>query len=283
MTTNLRTIVPYCQEPIVPDAGSRILGTFGTMSVEVLLRRIDERLRQLKAADPKMSERRILMSQELDFATIRRIRNRGQTPGVVILGKLETALRVPPGYLTEAVSDREAVAGPIKLTRIYVKGAVQAGIYRDAIEWDGDEWYSMTVPTDDRFPGVERFGIEVRGNSMNAVYPEGTVVLVVRFGDIARGPKSGERVVALRRSAETGEFEATLKEYQLDGQGRHILWPRSDDPDFQSPFILSSAQVPVSQSYEPLPTQAFAGDLSHAAGEPDVTVAALVVGSFRKE
>jgi len=255
------------------------------MGVELLLRRIEDRLRQLKAANAKMSERRILMSQNLDLATIRRIRDRGQRPGAPILAKLETGLQVPQGYLIEAVTERQASAKePVPLATIYVIGAVQAGIYREAIEWSGDEWYSMTVPNnDDRFPGIERFGLEVRGNSMDQIYPEGTIVLVVRFGDIARGPKPGERVVALQRSPETSEYEATLKEYQLDAQGRHILWPRSSDPAFQTPFVLMSPQLPVSDGYEPLPAEVFAGDLQHAAGAPDIMVAALVVGSFRRE
>lgn len=254
------------------------------MGVDLLIRRIDEQLRRLKTADPKLSERRILMSQDLDFATLRRIRNRGQTPGPAILGKLETAMRVPAGYFTEAVSHRELAGGPIRLSVIFVKGEVQAGVYREAIEWRGDEWYSVTVPTSDRFPGIERFGLYVRGNSMNMLYPEGTIVVVVRFGDIARGPRPGERVVVLRRSSVTGEFEATLKEYQQDSEGRHILWPRSTDPEFQTPFVLQDGALPVSGGYTPLPAEASAGDdLAHAAGEADITIAGLVVMSIRQE
>lgn len=253
------------------------------MGADLLLRRIDERLQQLKAADPKSSERRVLMSNGLDLATIRRIR-RGQKPAVPILAQLEGALKVAPGYLIETLTERKARQDqPIPLVTIYVIGAVQAGIYKEAIEWNGDEWYSLTVPiNDDRFPDIERFGLEVRGNSMNLLYPEGTIVLVVRFNDIGRKPNPGERVVVLRRS-KTGGYEATLKEYQRDERGRHILWPRSTDPEFQAPFVLGGAELPVSGGYEPIPAEASAGDLPHAAGEPDIIVTGLIVGSFRRE
>lgn len=247
------------------------------MAYEVLLSRIDERLRALK-----LSERKACMLADVGLKTIYHIRARGHAPKPAALAALaKKALHVPASYFLDvAAGDDES--RPIILSTVYVKGAVQAGAWRDAIEWNGDEWYSVTSPEDDRFPGIERFGLEVRGTSMDRMYPEGTIVIVVRFGDIARKPKPGERVVVLRRSP-TGEYEATLKEYQLDDRGRHILWPRSTDPEFQTPFILSEGEPPVSQDYEPLPRNISAGDLGHAAGEPDIVIAALVVGSFRRE
>lgn len=248
------------------------------MAYELLLSRIEERLRALK-----LSERKACLMAEVGVNSIRHIRSRGHAPKPDTLRKLATVLKVPSSYLLEAAAEAPADHAPIGMTTVFVRGAVQAGIWREAIEWDGDEWYSLTVPTDDRFPGIERFGLEVRGTSMDRLYPEGTIVMAVRFGDIARGPKAGERVVVLRRSQETGEYEATLKEYQVDERGRHILWPRSTDPEFQSPFILSSDELPVSQGYEPLPPIAFAGELAHSAAEPDIMVSALVVGSYRRE
>lgn len=280
------TIVRFCQGTIVRTTADNHSGTIVPVTVELLIRRIDERLAVLKAQDARNSERKLLLSAKpkLDPATIRRIRDRGQIPGPQILARLEVALGVPAGFFIEAVTDRHGSTGQITYATIYVKGAVQAGVYREAIEWNGDEWYSLTIPMNhDRFPGVERFGLEVRGNSMNRIYPEGSIVLVVRFGDIGRGPKSGERVVVLRRSEHSNEYEATLKEYELDAAGRHVLWPRSTDPEFQTPFVLSDGMLPVSQGYEPLPPAVSAGDLTHAAGEPDIVIAGLVVMSVRNE
>jgi SOS-response transcriptional repressor LexA len=245
------------------------------MAYELLLARIEERLR---AAE--ISERKACLNARIGVNSVRHIRSRAHAPKPDTLAKLAKELNTPPAYFLDAATTE---GEPIALTRIFVRGAVQAGAWRQAIEWNGDEWYTVTAPQDDRFPGVERFGLEVRGTSMDRVYPAGTIVMVVRFGDIGRTPRSGERVVVLRRSPDSDDYEATLKEYQNDEQGRHILWPRSDDPEFQTPFILSSGDLPVSGGYEPLPARASAGDFSHAAGAPDITVSALVVGSYRRE
>lgn len=249
------------------------------MAYQLLVSRIDEGLRARG-----LSERKALLNAGLGVKTIYHIRQRGHAPKPEALAKLAAALGFPKEYLLDAAADGEAStpASGVSLARIFVRGAVQAGIWREAIEWEGAEWYSLTVPTDDRFPGVERFGLEVVGQSMNRLYPDKSIVIAVRFGDIARGPEPGERVVVLRRSP-TDEYEATLKEYARDDQGRHILWPRSTEPEFQTPFVLGSERLPVSQGYETLPTMVEAGDFGHAAGEPDVVVAALVIGSFRRE
>lgn len=249
------------------------------MAYELLLARIDEGRR----AKGNLSERKACMLAGVGLKTISHIRKRGHAPKSDSLAKLAPVLGFPPEYLLDA-APKEPPRGRIRMFRLFVRGAVQAGIWREEIDWNGEDWYSLTVPhNDDRFPDVERFGLEVRGDSMDLVYPEGTILLVVRFGDIARHPEPGEKVIVLRRSLEMEGYEATLKEYQIDAQGRHILWPRSTNPEFQTPYILGSKQLPVSQNYEPLPQDVFAGDLGHAAGEPDIMVVALVVGSFRRE
>lgn len=250
------------------------------MAYELLLTRISERLGALG-----LSERKACIMAEVGLNSIRHIRTRGHAPKPDTLIKLAAVLGVAPAYFLEAAGEDvpPAKKSRVMLGTVFVRGAVQAGVWREAIEWVGDEWYSLTVPTDDRYPGAERFGLEVRGTSMDRLYPEGTVVIVVRFGDIARIPKTGERVVVLRRSAETGEYEATLKEYQVDEQGRHILWPRSTAPEFQTPFVLSADRLPVSQGHESMPSDVWADDFAHAAGSPDVMIAGLVIGSFRPE
>lgn len=254
-------------------------GIIPAMRQGELLKRIDERLAFLR-----LSDRKAALRAEVGVDFIRDIRRRDHSPKADKLARLATVLGVPAAYLLDAIAPEapSLKERSIRLGNIHVKGAVQAGVWREAIEWEGDEWYSLTVPTVDRFPGIERFGLEVRGRSMDRMYPEGTIVMVVRFGDIGRDPEPGERVVTLRRSPETDLYEATLKEYQRDEQGRHILWPRSDDPEFQTAFILGDS-LPVSRGYEPMPAEVSAGAVSDSAGVPDIMVAGLVIGSFRPE
>lgn len=140
-----------------------------------------------------------------------------------------------------------------------VVGAVAAGVWREALEWPEDERYEMPLFPDDRFPGARRFGLEVRGPSMNLYYPPGSVVVCVRFLDIDRAPKQGDRVVVQRYDQD--QVEATLKEFVVDEQGRKWLWPRSSDPDFQQPW-------PVIRQGE---------------AKDRLEIWALVVGSYKRE
>ena len=50
----------------------------------------------------------------------------------------------------------------------------------------------------------------------------------------ARNAEETARVIVQRRNAD-GLFEATLKEYVVDEHGKKWLWPRSYDPEHQSP------------------------------------------------
>jgi hypothetical protein len=117
---------------------------------------------------------------------------------------------------------------------------------------------------------------------MNRLYPNGSVIVCVRFADIGRGPSPGERVVCLRRSAD-GQFEATVKEFDQDTNGRRLLWPRSDHPDFQAPLLLPAGPLPISHGYEPYPGTAHAGGIEDAAGLQDLLISGLVIQSVRSE
>lgn len=231
-----------------------------------------------------LSERKACLRAGLHVDAVRRIRE-GREPKLHTLQRLAAVLHLRPDYLVSlaGLNAPGRRAGPIPLEQVFVRGDVQAGVWREAIEWEGSEWYSITTPSDDRFPGLERFGLEVRGASMDRLYPEGTIVIVVRFSDLARGPETGERVVCLRRSG-TGEFEATIKQYELDPRGRHLLWPRSTDPEFQQPFVLSG-DLPVTQGYEPLPATVNAGyvEAATSAAAPDLLISGLVIQSVRRE
>lgn len=245
------------------------------MGQDELLRRIGERLKAVK-----LSERKALMKAGIGLDFVRDIRRRGHSPKVDKLAALARATQTPLSYFTE-VAEPDPPPSTFALSKVTVRGSVQAGVWREAMEWMPDEWFAVTVPADPRYPDIERFGLIVRGTSMDRLYPDGTIILAVRFADLGRGPSSGERVVVLRRDKQSGEYEATLKEYVVDGSGRHVLWPRSSDPEFQTPIVLAGPLSEVTGD-EVIPAVASAGNL-HDSGEPDVMIAALVVGSYRPE
>ncbi|MBF0858190.1 S24 family peptidase [Gluconobacter sp. LMG 31484] len=157
----------------------------------------------------------------------------------------------------------KALLSPIHTTQIEVRGDVQAGVWREAIEWPAVDWYAITVPIDTAYQGFHRYGLKVCGQSMNKVFPEGSVVVVINFGDLGRLPKTGDFVVAVQRCSKTDQYEATVKAVQIRDDGTVILWPQSWDPAFQTPVVLPPQN---------------GGD---SAGTPDVMIQALVVGSYQ--
>jgi transcriptional regulator with XRE-family HTH domain len=254
------------------------------MEGSLLKKRIEERLDALG-----LSARKASMRAGLHPDAIRNItRGKSNNPLTGTLTALARVLDVPLEFLTEAadkdggIEAQRPPRGAVQLSAIPVRGFVQAGNWREAIEWDASSWYSLTVPADERYPGVDRFGLEVRGTSMDRLYPEGTILVCVRFMDLVRMPKPGERVICLRRSV-TGEMEATVKEYQVDEKGRHVLWPRSHDPEHQQPIILGEGELPVMTEPHEMADWAHAGPFPDDGGAEDLIISALVIQSVRRE
>jgi hypothetical protein len=69
---------------------------------------------------------------------------------------------------------------------------------------------------------------------MNQVYPDGCFVIVADVADTDVRP--GDRVVVYRSQGELRE--SSVKEIQVDADGRVALWPRSTHQDFQEPIYL---------------------------------------------
>lgn len=149
---------------------------------------------------------------------------------------------------------------PGKLTPVPIIGAVQAGVWQDSVEWPPSEHYTLPMLIPTGFQGLTIRGLEVRGPSMDEIYPHGSVVVCAPFIELGRPPRSGERVVAIRTRA-MGESEATIKEYRIDKDGKQRLWPRSTHPDFQAPIAI---------------------DAPRDEGE-DLSITFLVIGSYRPE
>lgn len=140
---------------------------------------------------------------------------------------------------------------------IMVTGAVQAGCWQEAAEWSIDDQYPIYPPDDGRYGGVRRIGLEVRGESMNRVYPPGTVLICVSLFDMEIEPV-GRRVIVRMRNRH-GLVEQTCKELIRDEDGALWLWPRSTSPEHQTPIRV--------------------------VGDEDegLHIAAVVVGSYRPE
>lgn len=118
-------------------------------------------------------------------------------------------------------------------TSIWVSGHVQAGDFREAVEWDRSRWYPVDVPIPDRFRRLAK-ALEVRGSSMDLEYREGAVVIWVDFLDF-RPPRHDDHVIVYAYCRD-GNIEATVKELRVDDAGKRWLWPRSSKPEHQMPI-----------------------------------------------
>lgn len=124
--------------------------------------------------------------------------------------------------------------------RFMVRGEVAAGVWREAYEWPQDEWLPYTGGAHVSVDATRRFGLRVDGESMNEVYPPGTILDCVSIFD-TETPKSGQHVVVIRVRHDDA-LEATVKRFVIDSDGRRWLVPRSTNPAFQSPIALDQPE-----------------------------------------
>jgi SOS-response transcriptional repressor LexA len=144
--------------------------------------------------------------------------------------KLARHQKIPVHRLTGDIPE------PPSPTTLWVSGHVQAGMFREAVQWDQSEWYPVDVPVPQRFRGSAK-ALEVRGPSMNLEYPEGSVVIWVDMLQF-RPARDGDHVIVFAYSMDD-TIEATVKELRI-ADGKHWLWPRSTDPAHQAPVDLDN-------------------------------------------
>jgi len=130
---------------------------------------------------------------------------------------------------------------PVPVDPVPVRGAIQADTYQADALWPVDDWYPVTMPEDDRFAGIERYGLEVRDESANQRYPQGTILICVDVGDLSEPPKAGQRVICHRRD-ERGLVEVTCRGLG-DGGEDNWLWPLSNDPRHQQEISIGEAEI----------------------------------------
>lgn len=144
--------------------------------------------------------------------------------------KLARASEVPAHRLTGETPD------PPSPTSIWVVGTIEAGSFKEAVEWDRSKWYAVDVPVPARFRKKSK-ALEVRGPSMNMEYPEGSVVVWVDQLDF-RPARDGDHVIVYSHATDDS-IEATVKELRVV-DGKQWLWPRSHHPAHQQPIDIDN-------------------------------------------
>lgn len=167
---------------------------------------------------------------------------KGATPDVVALSRISALAGVDLGAL--AYADFEASKGGPSL---FIKGDVAAGVWKEAWEWDVDEWQPYQGGSHIDVPLQARFGLRVAGESMDEVYPPGTIldcVSCIHAG--ITSIESGQRVIVVRRKF-GGEVEATVKEYLKTADGEWLV-PKSRNPAFQQPIPMHDGGADIEET-----------------------------------
>ena len=122
-----------------------------------------------------------------------------------------------------------------------VAGEVQAGAWlEDApIDYaaDGEAQHIPLVP-DPRYRQFRQFALLVKGNSMNRFFPDGVYVCCADVGAI-RTWQNEDFAVVVRTRDEGALWEATVKQVMIPDENTIELWPRSTDPRYQTPIVLT--------------------------------------------
>lgn len=118
--------------------------------------------------------------------------------------------------------------------QIPVIGTVAAGVWKEAEPYDGIADEYLTGRSDLAVPMKDRFGLKVVGDSMDQIFPDGTLLECVTFWGTA--PIENGKFVIVQRRRRDGTAETTVKEYLKDASGIEWLVPRSNNPAFQAPF-----------------------------------------------
>lgn len=214
---------------------------------------ISQRIRQ-ERRKLRLNQTQFAEALGVNQATVSRWES-GTTPDFPSLERISKLTKVDINLLVNG-DIRSVNSGP----SLFVKGEVAAGVWKDAYEWNRGDWMPFVGGSHIDAPMEARFGLIVSGESMNEVYPPGTILDCVSC--IHAGidkVNSGQRVIVLRRKF-SGEVEATVKEYLETASGTWLV-PKSRNPEFQQPISLTDP-----------------GD-----GIEETAIVAVVKGSYRPE
>jgi len=122
---------------------------------------------------------------------------------------------------------RESFSSEGEPTRII--GAVEAGVFREAFEIPIED--QDTLPIGSERYGPDCFCLEVRGDSMDRRFPDGSLLICRPFDAEAEPLPDQKFVVAMRRDARTDQVEATVKRLvKLASRDNYVLMPESTNP-----------------------------------------------------
>lgn len=116
-------------------------------------------------------------------------------------------------------------------------GEIAAGVWSEVGENQEMEVKRVPVAPDPAYPADAQYALKVKGNSVNRIAPDGTIIVVVDIIKAGIEVREGDLVWIERRKGTL--VETTLKRIRKV-KGRLELWPESDDPRHKEPVRLGA-------------------------------------------
>jgi SOS-response transcriptional repressor LexA len=196
-------------------------------------REVSERLRRAREAAGHETARAAADAIGIPTATYTQHENgiRGLPAGKARL--YAHAFAVTPEWLLYGRGEAAVSTEPVSAARrVPVRGVVQAGAWSEVgVEEAPTDWTFFEAK---EYRRAQLFALDVRGPSMNRVFPDGSRVICAQPHEA--GVRDGD-YVAVRRTR-TGLVETTLKQLVVEADGAVMLYPRSTDPAHQAPLTL---------------------------------------------
>jgi len=124
----------------------------------------------------------------------------------------------------------------LEVKYIKVIAAVQAGVWKEAVQWHEDDCYTAKIALPNDYAKKNYFGLLVEGDSMDKEFGPGSILTVCPVYEYDDEVKSGHFVIVQRTM--NGITEATAKQLEIiDGHAK--LWPRSNNPKYQEPIEIT--------------------------------------------
>lgn len=126
---------------------------------------------------------------------------------------------------------------------VTLRGTVKAGKWAEALEMPQEDQYQIPFDQNifNEYPKDNVYALIVDGDSMDKEYKEGAYLYCISIECIGRKLTTGEHVIVERQHA--GKYECTVKEIEFKQDKSVLLWPRSYNPDHQSPLIISDPTI----------------------------------------
>lgn len=205
---------------------------------------LGERLKALRE-QKQLTQAAVAATVGVAISTVSRWGRNGHSLGFDDAVKLASLYGVGVSELTGDDSTESPMGGGQGIMRrVKLVGQLQAGSWREAIEFPPEEQGELPIYLAPHQRHLVAQAFRVCGQSMNKLYPHETIVIVAATIANKIQPRSGQVVLVQRRN-KRGQIEATLKEYVVGPDGVKWLWPRSTDPQYQTPLAYKEGDEDV--------------------------------------